>query len=203
MRRNSITRYTALLCLLLTLATVGGAFGAWIYATDPPEPKDEDVPLTLNVFVWAPEEILPTVTPGENYLVLLDSIMENSKGGLNSSKDVLHKAVMTNGAVHSSQNVQGGNLKHLFTTEESKLLSFVTQKVTTTEIHVYMYEDSAVDLGITDVTRVPVYKTIIVEENGTWKAQQSIFGYATVRYMTAFSTKAIDPEEWIPDYETA
>ena len=115
--RGSFTVRIFMLLLALLLLCVGGVWASWIYCEEYADPSTDNLGgIGLSEFVWAPEEILPTDKPGENYLDLLESILNNSKGGLNSSKGTLENAVDKHQLVHSSQNVQGGNLKHLFIT---------------------------------------------------------------------------------------
>ena len=192
-----IMRYVALICALLTLILVGGVFAVWKFYYVP-EPKYENISFSVSGFEWTPEEILPTEKPGQNYMDLLDSVLNNSKAGLNTSKGVLKNAVLNDkdGLVHSTQNVQGGNLKHLFITEEARELDFVIKRVSNTEFHIYMYETEAVENGTLGSTKVKVYMTILALENGTWIGRESQFGYATVQTLPSSSTVAIDVNTW-------
>ena len=190
-------KYMSALLALLFILSMGGVFAIWQYAKAPADAKSKGISVELHEFVWKPEQILPTEQPGENYMDLLGSVLENSKAGLNSSKGVLEKAVISDKIVHSTQNVQGGNLKHLFITSESKKLDFIVQYVTATEFHLYMYEDADVTAGLADVTNILVYKTILIKENGEWIGQETKQGYAPVTYLGEYdSYKAIDPERW-------
>ena len=200
MRQTSI-RYMGLLSLVLVLLSIGGIFAVWQYYTAP-ETKAEQLSFEVSGFVWTPEEVLPTETPGQNYMDLLESILNNSKAGLNSSKGTLKNAVLNDkdGLVHSSQNVQGGNLKHLFITEACRLLDFMMEYVADTEFRVYMCEADPVDEGTVGTTRVKVYMTVLAVENGKWIARETQFGYATVQYFPgSSSTHAIGITTWTPN----
>ena len=155
--------------------------------------------VSLAEFVWKPEEILPTETPGENYIDLLDSLLNNSKGGLNSGKGTLKNAVLRYHVVHCEQNVSGGNLKHLrdLFSDSSEKLDFVVQYKTDTEFHAYLFETDDVEQGTVDVTRIKVYKAILVIEGNKWVATEAQFGYATLRYLSGTSYVAINPTEWV------
>ena len=198
MRSGSTIRLISFLCALLLLASTGGAYATWLYANGDAEERSENMGLTLFEFVWKPEEILPTETPGENYLSLLNSILNNSKVGLNSKKDTLADAVIQYKVVHCSQNVTGGNLKHLldvFSSSNDKL-DFIVQHITDEEFHVYMFESDDIDNGIVGTTRIKVYKTILVDEGNKWVARESQFGHAVMRYLSNSTYIGIDPGEW-------
>lgn len=196
MRGSGILNFIALIFALLMIASVGGAFAVWIYSGETVNPVQDSARLELSEFVWAPEEILPE-TPGSNYLDLLDSILNNNKGGLNSSKGTLENAVNKDVIVHSSQNVQGGNLKHLFITQASNLLDFIVQYVSDTEFHVYMFETEDANRGTVGQTQIKVYKTILVEIDGEWIGQESQLGYAVLREVRDTDYIAVSPDEWV------
>ena len=152
------------------LFSVCGVFATWQFAEDLPDAVNKAQGIYLSEFVWAPEEILPDVTPGQTYIDLHQSILENVKGGLNSSKDTLENAILrdSDGLLHSSQNVQGGNLNHLFITQACRELDFIAQYVTNSEFLVYMYKSSDTLNGMVGTSRMQVYKTIYVKTNGEW-----------------------------------
>ena len=194
---GSITKYIKLLIVLLIVASVGGTYATWHYAEENAENKNDLIKIKINDFVWAPEEILPTDKPGENYIELLGSILENDKAGLNSNKDVLENAVLKDGIVHSSQNVQGGNLKHLFTSSASRELDFLVEYITDDKFAVYMFDNKDVNSGLVNVTLIKVYKTILLQENGVWIGKESQLGYAILRYFKDTNYIAITPSEWV------
>ena len=77
------------LAILIFCASISGVFATWFFAEETPTSVMKAEDIGISEFVWKPEEILPDVTPGQNYLDLHESILENTKGGLNSSKDTL------------------------------------------------------------------------------------------------------------------
>lgn len=180
------------------LFSVGGVFATWQFAEEKPDIINKSQGLHLSEFVWAPEEILPDVTPGQNYLDLYQSILENVKGGLNSSKDTLEDAVLRdeNGLLHSSQNVQGGNLSHLFITNATRELDFIVQYVTDSEFWVYMYKNADAETGSTGVTQIAVYKTIFIKSNNVWEGKETQYGFATVQFFPDTNILAIDVDTW-------
>ena len=50
---KGIMRYTALLCCLLLIASVGGVFATWHYATDSLTPVDSKIPVTVTDFKFS------------------------------------------------------------------------------------------------------------------------------------------------------
>jgi len=124
------------------------------------------------------------------------SILENPKGGLNSDKGTLEQAVQSRSVVHSSQNVQGGNLKHLFVTEECELLDFIVEYVSDTEFHLYMYEAAGATVANIGRTRIRVFKSILVNENGVWDSHEAQAGHAAVAYFGSTNIVAINYKGW-------
>lgn len=197
MRTSYLAKVLALCLGIVIILSLSGVFAAWHYCGIPLENQSDNANFAMSIFTWKPEEILPTEKPGANYMVLLDSVLNNNKGGLNSNKSTVENAVKKDKLIHSSQNVQGGNLKHLFITEPCKDLDFIIQYVTATEFHVYMYENDDIAAGTVNVTQIKVFKTILVETNGIWSAQESQLGYALMRYVKGTSYIALVPEEWV------
>lgn len=201
MGSRSTTKYLALLCVLLLTASLGGVFAVWTFAEGSPEPQSKSMGITIREdnFVWAPEQILPTDTPGENYMTLLESILNNQKVGLNSSKDVILGAASQHGIVHCDQNVQGGNLKHLndvFSSSDQDL-DFVIAYASDMELHCYMFEDDDIHSGLVGVTNIKVYKTILRYADGRWYGEESQLGYATIQYLPNSNHIGILPAEWV------
>ena len=201
MRSRSTIKFMALLCALLLAASVGGVFAVWRFAEDPAESRSDSIGVAIREenFVWKPEEILPTDKPGENYMTLLDSILNNIKVGLNSSKDVILNTAQEYGIVHCDQTVQGGNLKHLndVFTASDRDLDFVIEYKSDTELHCYMFEDDDVDSVLVDVTLIKAYKTILRFDGSEWYGEESQLGYATIRYLPNSNHIGILPQEWL------
>jgi hypothetical protein len=189
--------FLGFLAACVLLSSFGGAYATWRFTEKPPESISGSQSITISEFVWQPEEILPSVTPGQNFLDLYDSILNNVKAGLNSNKGVLERAVNNSktGLVHCSQNVQGGNLKHLFITQETRELEFIMEHVSDTNFNLYIYKEVDTN-GAMGVTRIEVYKTILKQENGTWDGEETQLGYATLQYFPNTNVRAIDVSTW-------
>ena len=198
---RSTTKYLALLLTLLLIASVGGAFAVWTFAEGSPDPQSKNVGITIREdnFVWTPEQILPTDKPGENYMSLLDAILNNRKVGLNSGKDVIYDTAEDYGFVHCDQNVQGGNLKHLndVFTSSDRDLDFVISFISESELHCFMFEDDDIRNGLVDVTQIKVFKTILRYNGDEWYGEESQLGYATIRYLPDSSHIGVLPGEWV------
>ena len=194
---KKIIFFQALLLMLVFLSSISGVFATWNFAEEPATDSTSSLNVNINEFVWAPEEILPTVTPGQNFLDLYDSILNNSKAGLNSSKNIIFKAVSDSkyGLLHSSQNVQGGNLKHLFVTSASRELDFVVQYISDNELRLYLYKE-ADTTGAINVTKINVYMTIVKKENNAWNGVETQFGTATLQYFPGTNVVSIDVDSW-------
>ena len=195
---KSATLLFAILFSIISFASVGGAFATWFLAEDPSPIVKQSQNITISEFVWLPDEILPSVTPGQNYLDLHQSILENVKGGLNSSKDTLEDAILrdSDGLLHSSQNVKGGNLSHLFITQACRELDFIAQYVTDSEFLIYMYKSDDTLNGTVGTSRMQVYKTIYIKENGDWSGKETQLGTAVIQFFPNSSTLAIDVNTW-------
>lgn len=197
MKRKMIL-LSMLLSLMTFFASTSGVFATWKYVENSSFPVNQSHNITMSEFIYMPEEILPSVTPGQNYLDLHASILENDKAGLNSSKGTLEKALANDGDgfLQSSQNIQGGNLKHLFVTEASKELDFIAQYVSENEIIVYMYKSSDAEESTIGVTKIQVYKTIYIKTDNTWAGKETHLGTATVQFFINTSIVAIDVGSW-------
>ncbi len=189
--------FSAFLIMLLFFTSVSGVFATWFMAEEPPTTVKESQTISLAEFIWKPEEILPSVTPGQNYLDLYQSILENVKGGLNSSKDTLESAILTSsiGLVHCMQNVQGGNLKHLFITEACRELDFILQYISDTNFRLYIYKGADTN-GAVGVTKIQVYMTVLMKENNVWVGDESQLGTATLQYFPKTNFIGIDVSTW-------
>ena len=180
-----------------------GVFATWKYAEVSPEDKDLGVNLAVNEFVYKPEEILPDDEQadklGQNHLQLIENLLWVDSYGLNETKKpIIHNLLENVGdVVYGQQNVQGGNLKHIFVdlSAESAKLMFVVEKVTDIQYMAYTFVYAAVTIN-TVGTYIEVYKTQI--DKGTdkvWLATQSWLGEARVNSPAKVS-RSIDTTSW-------
>ena len=193
--KKSLMLLSALFCAIMFFTSIGGAFASLYLAEEPSSDVQTSKDVVLSEFVWTPEEILP-ITPGQNYLDLHESILYNNKNGLNSSKDALERAIIKEGLLHNSHNIQGGNLKHLFISEASRELEFVLEYVNQNEFHLYMYNKSDVQNGAVGVTKIQVYMSILTKENDKWYGNEAQFGYAVIQYLPDSNIVSIDVDTW-------
>ena len=184
---RSIVRYTAFLCSLFVLASVGGVFATWYYTYDTAQNVQQDLSVSLSEFEWKPDEILPTESEiGENHLALIELILnENNKGyGLNyDNKHVLEGYLDKYGLVFSNQKVSGGNLK--FVSDETNQLYYCVEKISETIYYAYTFSFSDLNLVKGTAAVMPVYRTVL-EKTDIWRAPRSYFGYAQTELLRAF-----------------
>lgn len=196
---------TLLVCIILGIlvCSTAGVFATWRYAEVSPESKDINLNLGLNEFIYKPEEILPDDEQadklGQNHLQLIENLLWVDSYGLNETKKpIIHDLLENTGdVVYGQENVQGGNLKHIFvdlSTESAKLM-FVVEKVNSIQYMAYTFVYSAVTIN-TVGTYIEVYKTQI--DKGTdnvWLATQSWLGEARVNSPAKVS-RSIDTTSW-------
>lgn len=184
---RSIMRYTAFLCSLFVLASIGGVFATWYYAYGTVENDKEDLSFSLSEFEWKPDEILPTESEiGENHLTLIELILnENNKGyGLNyDNKHVLEGYLNDYGIVFSNQKVTGGNLK--FVSDETNQLYYCVEKISDTMYYAYTFSFGDLNSVNGTAKMMPVYRTIL-EKTDIWRAPKSYFGYAQTKPLRDF-----------------
>ena len=187
---RSIVRYTAFLCSLFVLASIGGVFATWYYTYETTPSVQENLSVSLSDFEWKPEEILPTESEiGENHLALIELILnENNKGyGLNyDNKHVLEGYLDKYGLVFSNQKVSGGNLK--FVSDETNQLYYCVEKISETMYYAYTFSFSDLNSVKGTATVMPVYRTVL-EKTDIWRAPRSYFGYAQTKLLRAFGAE--------------
>lgn len=202
---RSIMRYTAFLCSLLLLSSVGSVFAMWHYADDNVVNVEEGLSVSLSEFEWKPQQILPTESEiGENHLASIELILnEKNKGyGLNyDNKHVLEDYLNSEGIIFSNQKTTGGNLK--FASDETNQLYYCIEKISDTMYYAYTF--TYTDLNSTKGTSsvMPVYRTVL-EKTDIWRAPRSYFGYVQTKLLRDFGVEnlsgtlaySIDPSTW-------
>ena len=196
------TKYILPLLIVILTLFVGSAYATWYYACQPAIPVRDDLSLSLNVFDFAPDEIIPggdiEAPLGENHLDLIEIILNEPDYGLNAKKKpIMHNVLKSNGVIYCDQNVQGGNMKHLMVDSSAytERLYFLLSKVSDTEYHAFTL--SYYDLREGDEgSEIHVYKTVLEKgDNGKWTAPRSYSGYATI-IDPGIVSAAIDYRSW-------
>ena len=187
---RSIVRYTAFLCSLFVLSSVGGVFATWYYTHENATNAQATLSVSLSDFEWKPEEILPTESEiGENHLALIELILnESNKGyGLNyDNKHVLEGYLDKYGIVFSNQKVSGGNLK--FVSDETNQLYYCVERISDTVYYAYTFSFSDLNSVKGTATVMPVYRTVL-EKTDIWRATRSYFGYAQTKLLRDFGAE--------------
>ena len=180
----------SLLMCLVMIFTIGGAYATWNYSELPPQAKEQNVSVSLNIFEYPPEQILPggdtEVAPlGENHLALTQLILwEEDKGyGLNINNNVLiHRYLKSNKVIYSNQKVSGGNLKFILDPHNNTHgLYYCIEKVSDTLYYSYTFDINHLSTASGTNEYIPVYRTSLVKTD-EWRATVSYEGVAqTVR----------------------
>ena len=180
----------SLLMCLVMIFTIGGAYATWSYSTLPPQAQEQNVSVSLNVFEYPPEQILPggdteEAPLGENHLALTQLILwEEEKGyGLNINNNVLiHQYLKQNKVIYSNQKVSGGNLKFILDPHNNTHgLYYCIEKVSDTLYYSYTFDVNHLSTASGTNEYIPVYRTSLVKTD-EWRATVSYEGVAqTVR----------------------
>lgn len=188
-----------LICLMLVLS-MGGVYATWLYAGGPIQPAEQEMMLSLAVFEYKPEEILPggekeEAVLGEDHFGLIDLILnENKKGyGLNISNNVvLHKYLKNQKVVYSNQKVSGGNLKFILDPKNNTHgLYYCLEKVSDTEYYAYTFSTDALATASGSSAEIVAYRTTLLKTD-KWRATTSYLGYALTRRLSDLGESA-DP----------
>ena len=197
-------RIIAALCVICAILAVPGVHAYWRYATLLPYDSGEEMSSQLSVFDYPPEQILPdddiSSSLGENHLLLITQIVEHKTYGLNATKKpIIHNYLKKPGdVIYCSQNVQGGNLKHLMVdgVSEAERLYFVITEISDTEYHAFTMNYSDIEDNPVG-TKIVAYLTVIKKDadDGEWKTAYSHRVLVKVNDPGVVS-KAIDVTSW-------
>lgn len=191
-----IKRFLLPLIALLLVFSVGGVYATWLYAEQSPAPVEQFVDLSLQVFDYPPEEILPggeNEDPeiGQNHLALIDLILNDPDYGLNyGSKKVLHDYLEDEGAVYSNQKVSGGNLRHLLNpTDNTHKMYYCLEKVSDTVYYAYTFSMDELSTAGGSTVEIVAFRTVL-EKTDKWYATTSYYGQALTRTLRDLGTSA-------------
>ena len=203
----TLIRLVILAVSLFLVLSVSGVQALWYYYLNPVE-SDTNISAGINVFGYKPEEVLPD-SPEDNinktnHMWLIERILNYDSYGLNETKKpILHELLNQEGdVVHCKQNVQGGNLKHIFTNKTvAEKLSFSIAWISDTEYHTYTFLDDDLDkaiIGQAGSDEILVYKTVMIKgTNGVWEAVRSYEGHAKVyRPPSGVVSRSINVDTW-------
>ncbi len=188
-----------LICLMLVLST-GGVYATWLYAEGSPQPAEQIMGLSLAVFEYPPEEILPggemeEAELGGDHYGLIDLILnEKQKGyGLNiNDRVVLHQYLKNQKVVYSNQKVSGGNLKFILDPKNNTHgLYYCLEKVSDTEYYAYTFSTDALATASGSSAEIVAYRTTLLKTD-KWRATTSYLGYAQTKSLSALGESA-DP----------
>lgn len=194
--------YFLTVSLLVLCVLIGGALAQWVFSGSA-NPAEAENGVDINPFYYKPQEVLPDEDESadlqENHMDLLMKILNDNKYGLNYS-NTLDNAVNLHQLLRSQENISGGNLKHLFTTNESKLLDFTIEYVSDSKYILYTYEDDDLASGALNDTRITVFKIVLAYTNGKWDAEGAVEGHSIIRQFKTSNNKTyrtIHPDDFI------
>ena len=186
-----IKRYAIVLICLITIASTGGVFATWQYTALGPTPADKSVGVSLSIFDYPPEEVLPggggggggntdPVNPGENHFKIIDIIVNtaNKDYSLNNSNSLFHSLLKKQPVVYSNQKTSGGNLKFVLDpTNNTHGLYYCIEKANDTLYYIYTFSVDDLSTAGGSATEIQAYRTS-VEKTDKWRATVSYSGYA-------------------------
>ena len=184
----------------MTVLSIGGVYATWKYGGGPSQPAEHIMGLSLAVFEYPPEEILPgggmeEAVLGEDHYGLIDLILnEREKGyGLNISNNVvLHRYLRNQNVVYSNQKVSGGNLKFILDPKNNTHgLYYCLEKVSDTEYYAYTFSTDALSTASGSSAEIVAYRTTLLKTD-KWRATTSYLGYAQTKSLSDLGESA-DP----------
>ncbi len=191
-----------ILSLFLSVCMTGGAYAAWQYATEDAPTKDDNARVDLGAFFYKVDEVLPNdAINNDNYYYLLSCIFENGYTGLNDAwgrytiQNICDKKEYGSMEDDSYTNA-------ILDASYNYTLSFLFHYISDTEFHLYMFDPNEVESDWTagNTLVMPVYKTILQKEYGTWVAKGSAEGNAVAKNYVKSGTKtdklSIEPTSW-------
>ena len=175
-----------LFCIIIIMC-VGGVSATWLYAESSPAPVDQSMNLSLAVFDYPPEQILPggdenngEVELGSDHFRLVNLIVNEADKGynLNNNNSLLHDLLDDDAVVYCNQKVSGGNLKFVLDEKNNTYgLYYTMEKVNDNLYYIYTFSiDDLSTVGGTDI-EMCVYRTTL-EKTNKWAATVSHIGYA-------------------------
>lgn len=197
-----LSKCIIIIFVLFNVASISVVSASWLYSFGNVQSQEKVMELEMNVFDYAPEEVLPgddNTSIGENHLTLLEIIANHASYGLNAThKPIIHNYMTAPGALlYCDQNVKGGNLKHLMidNISSSNRLYFIVEMVSETVYNVYTMRMYDIDYNAVGV-EIEVYKSLMVRnEKGVWAPTYSYQGYARINDPSVVS-RAVDVTTW-------
>ena len=195
-----LRRFVLPILFLMTVLCIGGVYATWTYSQLPPSPAEQTMGLSLMVFEYPPEQILPggdtqEAPLGQNHLALIELILnERDKGyGLNIKDNVvLHQYLKRQPVVYSNQKVSGGNLKFILDPKNNTHgLYYCLEKVSDTEYYAYTFSTDALSTASGTNLEIEAYRTTLLKTD-KWRATTSYVGYAKVERLSDLGVSA-DP----------
>lgn len=193
-----ITYALPLIMLLLVFTTIGGVFAIWQYAELAPQNVQQNVNVSISVFDYPPEQILPggdteTAPLGENHFKLIELVLwEDDKGyGLNINNNVvIHQYLKSHKVVYSNQKISGGNLKFILDSRNNTHgLYYCVEKISDTLYYCYTFDVNALSTASGTSEYITVYRTSLVKTD-EWRATTTYEGVAQTKRLSELGASA-------------
>ena len=188
-----VKRYALIILCITMIISVGGVFATWMYAEGSPLEQDKEVGLSLSVFEYPPEEILPggdstgEVELGQNHFATIDLIVYTATKvyNMNDSKSPFPRLLDQYGIIYCNQKTGGANLKFVLEPlHNNHNLYYCMEKISDTLYRVYTF--SLDDLSTASGTDHEIlgYRADIKNDGNEWKPTVSYEGYAKTAHLT-------------------
>jgi len=148
----------------------------------------------------------PEPEVGEDFFALVMAAISEIRGeyGLNDPHkgSVLVNAIKNDKLVYSTDNMQGGNIKHFASQERNAHnLDFLFEYISDTQYVLYIWRLDEVNEPSTVIgtTEIVVYKQVIHYTNGKWEKTTPMSGHAVIKNLRNndnIRVNAIVPSEW-------
>lgn len=188
----------SLCAVLLTVVLLGvqTVSAEWVYLTAPAtETRSLDV--QLGEFLYKSDEVLPEdPAVAEAHQTLVEALLNNVWGGLNSPLNTLENFLSVSSAIYGGERLLGSILGYIMR-NSTENLNFVIMRDPDNANRVYALTFSKTELeGATaGLDYITTYATVFEQQNRTWVNVGSQSGYAQViRHSEGFKT--VDPATW-------
>ena len=193
----------SLCAVLLTVMLLGvqTVSAEWFYLTAPAtETRSLDV--RLGEFLYESEEVLPEdPAVAEAHQTLVEALLNNFWGGLNSPFNTLENFLNVSSAIYGGERLLGSILGYIMR-NSTENLNFVIMRDPDNANRVYAFTFSKTELeGATaGLDYITTYATVFELQNQTWVNVGSQSGYAqAIRHSEGFKT--VDPATWKVDLD--
>jgi len=152
----------------MIIISIREVYAIWRYSEISTTPGEKSVNVSLSVFYYPPEEVLPGGNPediaiGENHFALIEIILneKDKRYWLNvNNNSVLYQYLERNGIIYSNQKVSGGNLKFVLDPKNNThKLYYILAKESDTLYYIYTFSVDDLSTKSGSTTRILTFRT--------------------------------------------